>query len=225
MAASPLLVATDAWRGAFPGAVAGALALRGVANPEHDAGLEAAKRSLEQRLRGGGLDAGAQSVLDAYVEYYRGHGKTYHVKAQWESVAVKGRPIPTRAALVEAMFMAELADLLLTAGHDLDALAPPVRVDVTAAGDRYLLLNGAEAVLAAGDMMMADGEGIVSSVLRGPDRRTRISPETRNVLFAVYAPASVGEPAVRAHLEHIRDNVALFAPDAETVELLTHIAR
>jgi hypothetical protein len=47
------------------------------------------------------------------------------VKAQWESVAVKGKPIPSRAALVEAMFMA--ARLVLTAGHDLDALAGPLR--------------------------------------------------------------------------------------------------
>jgi hypothetical protein len=47
----------------------------------------------------------------AYVDYYRRHGKTYHVKAQRESIALKGKPIPARAALVEAMFMAELKSL------------------------------------------------------------------------------------------------------------------
>jgi hypothetical protein len=31
------------------------------------------------------------------------------------------------------MFMAELKNLILTAGHDLDAVTPPVRVDVTTA--------------------------------------------------------------------------------------------
>lgn len=110
---------------------------------------------------------------------------------------------------------------MLTAGHDLDALEPPLRADVTADGDRYELLGGAEAVLAGGDMKMADGAGIVSSVLRGPDRRTRIAPATRNVLFAAYAPAGVGERVVRAHLEQIRANVALVAPEAETDELVT----
>jgi DNA/RNA-binding domain of Phe-tRNA-synthetase-like protein len=219
-----LLVATDAWRNTFRGAVAGALAMRGVSNPGRNAELEAAKRTLEQQLRAGEPGADRQSVLRAYVEYYRDHGKTYHVKAQRESVATKGKPIPTRAALVEAMFMAELANLVLTAGHDLDALHTPVRVDATTEGDRYVLLNGTEAVLDAGDMMMADGAGIVSSVLRGPDRRTRITAGTRSVMFAVYAPAGVGEPVVRAHLEHIRANVRLLAPDAETVELLTYVA-
>jgi DNA/RNA-binding domain of Phe-tRNA-synthetase-like protein len=218
--ASPVLVATDDWRRAFPGAVAGALAMRGVRNPERSAALEAAKRRLEEDLRAAG-GAGDERVPGAYAEYYRARGKTYHVKAQRESVALKGKPIPRRAALVEAMFMAELANLILTAGHDLEDLAPPLRVDVTTDGDRYVKLNGAEAALERGDMMMADRGGIVSSVLRGPDRRSRITPETRHVLFAVYAPAGVGEDAVRRHLEDTQRNVLLVAPEAETEELTT----
>jgi DNA/RNA-binding domain of Phe-tRNA-synthetase-like protein len=214
------LIATDAWRSTFPGAAVGALAMRGVRNPEHSDALEAGKRRLEEDLRAAAADD-ADPVLRAYVDYYRAHGKTYHVKAQRESVARKGKPIPRRAALVEAMFMAELENLILTAGHDLDAIADAVRVDVTGDGDRYTLLTGAEVVLERGDMMMADGAGIVSSVLRGPDRRTRITPQTRNVLFTVYAPAGIGEDAVRGHLEDIRANVLLVAPDAETQELAT----
>jgi DNA/RNA-binding domain of Phe-tRNA-synthetase-like protein len=223
-AASSFLVASDAWRSAFPGAVVGALAMRGVSNPEHSAALDAAKPRLEERLRAGETDADAQPVLSAYGDYYRARGKTYHVKAQRESVALKGKPIPRRAALVEAMFMAEVANLVLTAGHDLDALETPLRVDVTGAGDRYVLLSGAEAVLERGDMMMADGAGIVSSVLRGPDQRTRITRGTSSVLFAVYAPVGVGEHVVRAHLDQIRANVELLAPGAETVERLTRVA-
>jgi DNA/RNA-binding domain of Phe-tRNA-synthetase-like protein len=222
--ASTFLVVTDAWRSAFPGAVVGVLAMRDVGNPDHSPGLEAAKRRVEEQLRAGEPDADTQQVLRAYVDYYRDRGKTYHVKAQRESVALKGKPIPRRAALVEAMFMAELANLVLTAGHDLDALETPLRVDVTADGDRYVLLSGAEAVLERGDMMMADGAGIVSSVLAGPDRRTRITRGTRSVLFAVYAPAGVGEQVVRAHLRHVRANVELLASEAETVELSTRAA-
>jgi DNA/RNA-binding domain of Phe-tRNA-synthetase-like protein len=223
---SPVLLATDAWRRAFRGAVVGALVMRAVRNPEQSAALEAEKRRLEKRLRAaaGGSNVGgadAEAVAAAYVDYYRARGKTYQVKAQLESVARKGKPIPSRAALVEAMFMAELENLILTAGHDLDAVVPPVHVDVTADGDRYVLLNGNEAALEGGDMMMADGAGIVSSVLRGPDLRTRITPQTRDVFFAAYAPAGVGEDAVRAHLEGIRANVGLVAPDARTEELTT----
>ena len=138
-----------------------------------------------------------------------------------EQVAVKGKPIPGRAALVEAMFMAELENLVLTAGHDISKLVPPVRVDGTRDGDHYVLMNGSERELEAGDMMMADGEGIISSVLYGPDQRTSITPETEEVLFAVYAPVGVGEAAVRDHLDDIRANVMLVSPDAATELIAT----
>jgi DNA/RNA-binding domain of Phe-tRNA-synthetase-like protein len=221
-----VLVATDAWKSAFPGASVGALVMSGVDNPDRSAPLDARKRELEESLRADAARVGREGLAGeprfrAYLDYYRTHGKTYHVKAQWESVAVKGKPIPSRAALVEAMYMAELKNQLLTAGHDLTALALPVRVDVTRVGDRYVAINGTERVPAAGDMMMVDGEGIISSVLQGPDRRTRITPETSEVLFAVYAPAGVGESAVRSHLEDIATNVLLIGPQAETGLLAT----
>jgi DNA/RNA-binding domain of Phe-tRNA-synthetase-like protein len=220
------LIATDGWRAAFPGAVVGILIMLDVRNPQTNAALEAEKRRLEQQLRAdagvsGDGSAEADQVLRAYVDYYRSRGKTYHVKAQRESVAVKGKPIPSRAALVEAMFMAELENLILTAGHDLDAIALPLSVDVTSDDDRYVLLNGADVALQPGDMRMADREGIVSSVLRGPDQRTRITPQTRNVLFAAYAPAGVGEAAVRGHFADVAANVELVAPEARTQELTT----
>ena len=221
-----VLVATDEWKSAFPGASVGALVMSGVDNPERSEPLDTRKRELEESLRADAARVGpeglaGQPMFRAYLDYYRTHGKTYHVKAQWESVAVKGKAIPSRAALVEAMYMAELKNLMLTAGHDLTAVALPVRVDVTREGDRYVAINGTERVPAAGDMMMVDGEGIISSVLQGPDRRTRITPETREVLFAVYAPAGVAESAVRSHLEDIAANVLLVAPQAEIGLLAT----
>jgi DNA/RNA-binding domain of Phe-tRNA-synthetase-like protein len=226
MESHALLLATDSWKSAFPGAVVGALAMRAVRNPAQSEPLEAEKRRLEQRLRAAEGDSRPRidRVVRAYTDHYRARGKTYQLKAQLESVARKGKPIPSRAALVEAMFMAELENLILTAGHDLDTVVPPVRVDVTADGDRYVLLSGTEVVLERGDMMMADGAGIVSSVLRGPDLRTRITPQTRNVFFAAYAPAAIGEEAVRAHLNDIRANVELLAPGARTLELMTETA-
>jgi DNA/RNA-binding domain of Phe-tRNA-synthetase-like protein len=218
---SPVLLATDAWKSEFPGAVVGALVMRAVSNPGQSAKLEVEKRRLEEQLRAASDRLSADRVGQPYVDYFRARGDTYLVKAQRESVGLKGKPIPSRAALIEAMFMAELDNLILTAGHDLDAIVPPVRVGVTADDDRYVLINGTEAVLKDGDMMMADGLGVVSSVLRGPDRRTWITPETTNVLFAAYAPAGVGEDAVRDHLEDVQTNVRLVAPEARTRELTT----
>jgi DNA/RNA-binding domain of Phe-tRNA-synthetase-like protein len=54
------------------------------------------------------------------------------------------------------MFMAELKNLLLIAGHDLEAVLAPVKLDVSDGSERYVQLNGQEQVLKPGDMMIAD---------------------------------------------------------------------
>jgi DNA/RNA-binding domain of Phe-tRNA-synthetase-like protein len=217
-----MLIVSEGWRAAYPGAAVGVLAMRDVANPERHPALDGRKAELESQLRARFRDRAELKALDpipAYTAYYKRFKKTYHVLLQLESVVLKGKPIPRVAALVEAMFVAELKNLLLTAGHDLDVVEEPVRLDVSDGSERYVRLNGQEQVLKAGDMMIADARSVISSVLYGPDRRTRIAPHTRRVLFTVYAPPGIGERAVHEHLHDIEANVVLIAPRTQ-VEVL-----
>jgi DNA/RNA-binding domain of Phe-tRNA-synthetase-like protein len=221
-----LFVATPAWHAAYPGAVAGALAMRGVTNPEAHPALDAARERLETDLRAryAGLtraDIRATGHFPANDAYYRRFGQTYHVLLQVDSVVNKGKPIPRRAALVEAAFMAELATGILTASHDLDALALPVTVDVATGAETYTLYNGTEQTCKPADMFMRDQTGILTSIIAGPAGYARITPETTAALFCFYAPPGIGEDAARAHLTLIEANVRLFAPNAETVGMVT----
>jgi DNA/RNA-binding domain of Phe-tRNA-synthetase-like protein len=215
---------SETWKTTYPGAVVGVLAMRGVVNPERHAGLDKRKEELENELRSqfSGYDRAALKALptvQAYNAYYKRFKKTYHVRLQLESVVLKGKSIPRVAALVECMFMAELKNLLLTAGHDLEILQMPVGIDVADGSERYTRINRQEQTLKAGDMMIADAQGVISSVIYGPDHRTRIRPETRQVMFTVYAPPGIGEGAMCEHLQDIQANVLLVAPEAETMLL------
>jgi DNA/RNA-binding domain of Phe-tRNA-synthetase-like protein len=198
--------------------------MRDAANPAHHPVLESRKEALEEELRSrfSGQDRAAlvkHPVLQAYAAYYRQFKKTYHVQLQLESLLFKGKSIPTVAALVEAMFMAEMNNLLLTAGHDLDAVRFPVTLDTARGTESYTLLRGEPQTPKAGDMMIVDREGIISNIVYGPDQRTQITPQTRNVLFTVYAPPGIDEPLIERHLQEIRQNVQLVAENAQ-VELL-----
>ncbi len=215
---------TSAWKSTYPEAQAGVLVMRAVSNPAHDPALEAQKAALEEQLRAqfSGQDRAAMAshpILRAYAEYYRQFKKTYHIQLQLESIVLKGKSIPSVAALVEAMFMAEMRDLLLTAGHDLDTLHLPLTLDVATGNETYMLLKGEEQTLKPGDMMIRDQVGVISSILYGPDQRTQITPETNNVVFTVYAPPGIKEEAVTGHLQHIQDNVMIFAPQAQVEAL------
>ena len=212
---------TDAWKLAFPDAHAGVLILKDVINPTSHTGLEHCKEALVQELRllYGGLER-SQLVtfpnLQVYDEYYKRFKKTYHVLLQLESLVFKGKSIPSGAALVEAMFMAEIKNMLLTAGHDFDTLQLPIRLEVTKGNENYTLMRGQPQQVKPGDMMITDGQGIMSNIIYGPDQRTQIQPGTRKVIYTTYAPLGISGPAVMEHLQDIQKFVGLFAPDART---------
>jgi DNA/RNA-binding domain of Phe-tRNA-synthetase-like protein len=220
--------ATDWWKQAWPGAMVGVIGLRRVLNPESDLALQsyAAEVEVQLRTRFAGLDRArlaATPALRAYADYYKRFDKTYHVRLQLESVVFKGKPITSASALVQTMFVVELKNMLLTAVHDLGAVRGGLTVDAATGTESYKVLGGGEQVLKASDMFIRDEEGILSSIVYGPDWRTRVTPQTGSAVFTVYAPAGISGEALEAHLADLEAAVRLFSPDAvlETREVLS----
>jgi DNA/RNA-binding domain of Phe-tRNA-synthetase-like protein len=212
------------WKTAYPNASIGILVMHQVANPASHDSLNQKKEMLEKKLRTLYMGFSRPEfetlpAMQAYQTYYKPFKKTYHVLLQFESVVLKGKPIPNVAALVEAMFMAEIENMLLTAGHDLNSLKLPVQIKVANGSESYTLMNGQEQILKSGDMYISDGKGIISSILYGPDNRTQIKSGTQSVLFTVYAPPGIKSGMLLHHLKTIRDNVLIVSPDGQ-VELL-----
>lgn len=219
-----MLELTEHCKATYPDAHAGLLVIRNAANPPRHAALEQRKLALEEGLRRryAGQDRPAllnNSILQAYDQYYRQFKKTYHVQLQLESILFKGKSIPSVAALVEAMFMAEIDGLLLTAGHDLDTLHLPLALDVATGGESYTSLRGEPQNLKAGDMFIRDGEGAISSIVYGPDQRTQITAGTVSAAFTIYAPPGIQPDDVHRQLEAISANVLVIAPGASIEKL------
>ncbi len=216
MTAAQFLDVDPIWREAHPGASVGLIAMRGVVNPASNDSLHDLATVLESDLRSRLGRAGRETMraippLPAYAAYYKRWGQRYHVAMQLESVAQKGKALPRTAALVEAMFIAELRNLLLTAGHDLDALEVPVRLTVGSGGS-FLAPNGQETTVKAGDMVIADARGrVLSAIVTGPSDVARIGPATTGALFYTYAPPGVDPALVAAHLDEIERNVRLIS--------------
>ena len=220
----------DGWRTAYPEASIGILVLDGVENPPEHPALAEHVRQVEAELRGQWAgktraDLNLLPEFEAYRGYYRRFDKTYHVQLQFESVVLKGRPLRSNGSLVLAMFAAELQNRLLTAGHDLAMIEGGLSVDVARGGERYVGIGGREQTMQPGDMYIHDHVGVISSVLYGPDDRTRIVPSTRQAVFCVYAPAGIEPQTVEHHLAEIANNVRLVAPEAAIVQQQVYVAR
>jgi hypothetical protein len=197
----------------------GALGAR-TRNPELDAHVRGVEERLKDRLGGKSRkELAAIRPLDAYAGHFGRWGKAYPVLLQAEAIASKGRRLEMPDPLVLAMFAAELEGLLLTAGHDLDALKAPFILAEADGAAAMPTLGGSEKTPPAGDLVMADAEGIVASVLLGPDSRTSISPATSRALLVVYAPPGIGAREVEAGLRRLGDAVVLACPGAREVGL------
>ena len=208
---------SEQWRRAYPGAAAGVLALSGAPNGKASGEFAAARAAVEAEIRqrfGDREAIKADPVIAAYRDYYKRFRKTYHVMLQVESVAVKGKGIPPVGVLVEAMFMAELKNRLLTSGHDAARLAGPIQLGVATGSEVLHGMNGRDTPLKPDDMFMTDGQGVLSAVIYGGEERTRIRRETQSVAYTVYAPPGVGADAVESHLADIESYVRLAAPQA-----------
>lgn len=221
---------TNRWQAAFPGGHVGVLLIANVDNSKRPTPLDQRKREIEARLREkfAGLaraDLLNLPVLQAYRNYYKKFDKTYHVQLQLESIVHKGKALPNVSPLVDANFAAELETLILTAGHDADLLVAPLTIDATQGGEAFTQMNGAAIALKPNDMLMADGQGVVCTIIYGQDQRTPISLHTRRALYVAYAPAGIPAAQVQQQLDAIRDNVFLFAPDAAVEIVAVYAAK
>ncbi len=212
--------ATDRWRARWPNAVVACMQVRGVSNPELSPALDERLSAMEQQLREryAGFDRAtlrASPPFAAYERYYKEFGQTYHVWRQVESVALKGKSIPRRAALVEAAFAEELSSGLLTALHDSDVIGDSIVTDIATGDEVVVAYNGQEVRLDADDMFMRNDTGVLTSIIKGPAFSGRVTPETTNVTVCLYAPAGVGTDAVAQHLEAVAENMRLVSPAAE----------
>lgn len=210
---------TNELRADHPGAVIGLLELSNVDNSRLSHELDGVKRETEERLRGRYAGFSRQDfisipIMAAYQKYYKRFTKTYHVLLQLESIVLKGKSLPSVSPLVDANFTAEVDTLILTAGHDVDKLIPPVFMDVSKSGDSIVRMNGAPKEMEAGDMIMCDATGVVCSILYGQDNVSPITSATTHALYVAYAPAGVPAEAVENHLRMIEENVRVFCPAA-----------
>jgi DNA/RNA-binding domain of Phe-tRNA-synthetase-like protein len=198
----------------------GILVMENVQNLSSEDRLRVVRQDLEDTIRS--KYAGAtrnelksQHPMDTYISYYKKFGYTYHVLLQLESV-INGKSVPSGAPLVEAMFMAELKNMVLTAAHDLEKIDLPMSLRISTGEESFTTLSGRSVITIPDDMMIVDRKSVLSSILRGPDSRTAITAQTTSVVYTAYAPFGIEEPLVYEHMRDIESYVRMVSENAVT---------
>ncbi len=219
-----ILLISDECRQAYPGVSVGLLVMKNVCNLQFHQALDDKKQELQNALTSqfneySRSDFKNIEIIKKYVDYYKRFKKNYHVLFQLESVALNKKSIPSVSTLVEAMFMGELKNFLLSAGHDLQDVNFPITLDISKGGETYTGINNKEQRLIANDLFIKDQNEIISSIIYGPDRRTRIQKNTQEVMYVVYALPGIEEHTVLNHLRDIKEYTCLFSPKADVEQM------
>jgi DNA/RNA-binding domain of Phe-tRNA-synthetase-like protein len=111
--------------------------------------------------------------------------------------------------------MSELKTGLLTAGHDFAVLKPDLQADIATGEEFFQRMSGENQQLKQGDLYIADQEGILSTIIYGPDHRSQIRKDTNQVIFTTYRLPGITKQQVREQFEYLEYCLKLFAPDAE----------
>lgn len=153
--------------------------------------------------------------LKQYAEYYKKYKKTYPVLLQLESMAFKGKGIPNVGVPIEVMFLAELKNQILTAAHDLDKIKGPLKADIAIGGERFEGISGKVQELLPYDMFVSDTQGILSSVQNGPDSRTRVTADTKHIIYFAYGVEGIPAKKLQFQLDTILNYIHIGCPNAK----------
>lgn len=151
-----------------------------------------------------------------YRKYYKKFNKTYPVLLQMESLLFKNSKIPDAGPFIEPMFLAEVKNLILTAGHDFEKIKFPLQIDAANGGEVFTGISNFNQTLVKDDLFLSDNKGVLSSIMNGPDYHTRISSNTKKVMYFVYGMEGLEEYQIMQHMKQIENYIKIYSPSSET---------
>jgi DNA/RNA-binding domain of Phe-tRNA-synthetase-like protein len=192
----------------------GAAALWGIDRTRAGATVEAARGGLAARLVADG--ARIDERVERFDGFFRQRGHRCPLPHQLRKTRTQG--LPRIDPLVDALLLLEMSHGLLMGIQDLARVEGTLVYDRAAAGEGFAGMRGAVSC-GDGEPVVRDGAGIIAAYFQGPDHRTRITAETRDLLFLAFAAPGIPAAALHTALDEAVELLALAAAGSQTTVL------
>lgn len=139
--------------------------------------------------------------IRAFDKFFTENGFRSPLTQQFEMVRKKG--LPGGSAPVRALLLAEISTGLLMGAQNADAIEGELVYDISGKSENF---QGMRAMVTCrqGELVLRDDKGIIASLFQGPDQRTRLTKETQNIIFFVFAVPGIEVQEIQEGLETIR---------------------
>ena len=186
---------SEQYRKAYPDVGFGLTLISGCRHLLNPEGFDPYKRKLLRKMRRRDTLAQISNRIDRYANFFKQFGfdcpLTQHLKRTINS------GFPRYSLFVDAHFMAEMCAGILVAVTDFERFDGNLQLDL--ADDREICagMGGRDFITKKGEIVLRDEKEIVCVLCQGADEKTRVTEDTKNVLFYAYAVPGIE----RAHLQ------------------------
>lgn len=191
--------------------VIGLITARGIDSDALERGLGLAQEtaSLDTSQR----RAQAMTRMDAFESFFTQNGFRCPLRDQFKSILEKG--LPTGSPLVRALLLAEMSTGILMGAQDASAITGTLLCDLARGGEVFAGMRG-EVLCSTGEIVLRDSRGIIATLLQGPDRRTRLKKDTRDVVFIVFSVPNIEVTDIQEAMQAVQALVTSACTEIES---------
>jgi len=192
----------------YEGVPFGLTLISGCQNFTSPPGFDLYRRKLLRKMRKRENLAHISERIDIYDQFFQSFGYECPLPKHLRRTINSG--FPKYNLMVDAHFMAEMCGGILVAVADYDRFDGALTLDIANGGEISRGMGGREMRTKKGEIVLRDEKEIVCVLCQGPDEKTRINEDTRNVLFYAYGIPGIEGRYLRDGLTVAADTMAQF---------------
>lgn len=192
----------------YEGVPFGLALISGCRNFTSPPGFDLYKRKLLRKMRKRENLAKISGRINIYDQFFQGFGYECPLPKHLKRTIHSG--FPKYNLMVDAHFMAEMCGGILVAVADYDRFEGALTLDIASDGEICRGMGGREMKTKRVEIVLRDEKEIVCVLCQGPDEKTRISDDTRAVLFYAYGVPGIEGRYLREGLTIAADTMDQF---------------
>jgi len=164
------------------------------------AALEAALASAQPSVSFSDPGPSVMRRIQAFESFFAQNGFRSPLGDQLKHIQERG--LPGGSSLVKALLLSEMGTGLLMGAQDAAPIRGPLVCDLAEEGETFRGMR-AEVLCRKGEIVLRDSEGIIATLFQGPDRRTRLNKDTKDIVFFVFSVPGMGATDVQEGMEAV----------------------
>jgi len=202
----------------YPEVGFGLTLISGCQNFLNPPGFDRYKRKLLRRMRRRETLAQITERIGIYDRFFESFGFECPLPKHLKRTVYSG--FPRYNLMLDAHFMAEMCAGILVAVIDFDCCEGQLTLDLAGEGELCRGMGQRELWTKGGEIVLRDEKEIVCILCQGPDEKTRVRDDTRNVLFYSYAVPGIDQRYLKEGLTIAAETVSEFGQGTiEEVEI------